>query len=83
MGVLAAVIKFGVALFKHVVCGFNKVPSYEARRRMAICKKCSFYRSNGKVIKLPYCDGCGCWLNLKTTWSTERCPIDKWIEFKQ
>lgn len=42
------------------------------KRRMEICAACP-RRSN-----IGQCRECGCFLNLKTRLTTEKCPLDKW-----
>ena len=41
------------------------------KKRQAICKGCEFMKKNR-------CLKCGCWLQYKTIFRAEKCPISKW-----
>lgn len=48
------------------------VHSVIKNRRMAICKKCP------NLVFKTNCKLCGCFVNWKTDYKAEKCPIDKW-----
>lgn len=41
--------------------------------RMSICKECPFL--NQKTVQ---CTKCGCFMSLKTTLLSAKCPVGKW-----
>jgi len=59
---------------KALISGDKVVATTEERdRRTSICKSCSWY-----IEKLQRCAKCGCVVPLKTYFSEESCPVDKW-----
>jgi len=59
---------------KALVSGDKVVATIEEReRRTSICKSCSWY-----IEKIQRCAKCGCVVPLKTYFSEESCPVDKW-----
>lgn len=45
----------------------------ESNRRFEICKQCP------ELIKLTnQCKRCGCFMSIKTTLDSARCPLGKW-----
>jgi hypothetical protein len=65
--------KFGKAAFGHAKDGFKKVDEETFKNRMDICKKCEYYNAESDK-----CNNCGCFLKIKASWNSEKCPIDKW-----
>lgn len=65
--------KFGKSLFSHAKDGFKKVDTEIFNNRMEICRSCPLFNS-----KENRCNECGCFLNIKASWNSEKCPIDKW-----
>lgn len=63
------------ATLNHVATGMHLVSPEVQQERMDICKPCEFYDNNSQN---PHCSECGCFLNIKTTWASEGCPIGKW-----
>jgi hypothetical protein len=53
--------------------GFKQVPEEEYNRRVDICQKCDKYDAPSHR-----CGQCGCFLKLKASWNSEKCPLDKW-----
>ena len=41
---------------------------------MLICQSCDFFDESS-----DRCNHCGCFLKIKTSWASEKCPIDKWL----
>ena len=64
------VFRFIWALLKYLWYG-DIVTHEEKTRRLRICISCP-NRCDKK------CCECGCNLNKKTEWSSERCPLKKW-----
>ena len=64
---------FSKALFNHTINGFQYVSAEAKNDRLSICNNCENYE---KVNKM--CNICGCFLEIKTGWASEKCPIDKW-----
>lgn len=44
-----------------------------AEDRLSVCRTCEFYRP-----KTNQCKKCGCFMKLKTSLKTAKCPIGKW-----
>lgn len=65
--------RFGKSVFNHAKDGFKTVDSEIFEKRMSICKSCPFF--NSEQVR---CDKCGCFLNVKASWNSEKCPVDKW-----
>lgn len=57
----------------YVKSGFKNVHSEVKQLRLNICKSCEYYNST-----FVQCKQCGCLLEIKTLWATEKCPLDKW-----
>lgn len=53
--------------------GFMNVNNDVALKRISICKSCDKFNE-----VLQQCKECGCFLQIKTAWATEKCPLDKW-----
>ncbi len=68
-------LHFVPAATRHVLDGGGKVPDEVFERRIDLCILCA-RRS------LNECAECGCDLNVKASWSSERCPlpVPKWEE---
>jgi hypothetical protein len=45
------------------------------QQRLEICSTCEYY--DAKQVR---CKHCGCYLDHKTNFALDSCPIDKWIE---
>lgn len=65
--------KLGKAAFEHAKDGFKKVSDEEFENRMQICRGCEFFDADSSR-----CKNCGCFLKIKASWNSEKCPIDKW-----
>jgi len=66
---------FGQAVVRHVADGGREVDAATVESRLAICRAC------------PECDiehlvcrhkSCGCFLQTKACWQSEKCPLQKW-----
>jgi hypothetical protein len=53
--------------------GFKKVTDEDFQKRLDICKTCEYHNANTNQ-----CNKCGCFLKIKASWNSEKCPIDKW-----
>lgn len=53
--------------------GLPKTEPNEIQKRMDICLSCEYFNNLENR-----CNKCGCFLNIKTAWATEKCPIGKW-----
>lgn len=65
--------RFTKSAFNHAKDGFKKVNEETFNQRLEICKKCDLFDSSQ-----VRCKNCGCFLNIKASWNSEKCPIDKW-----
>lgn len=61
---------------KHFKNGFINVSNLIQQERLAICQKCEKYDNSNPSS--PTCNECGCFLNIKTSWASESCPLKKW-----
>jgi hypothetical protein len=66
-------INFTNSLINHAKDGFKRVDDTVYSSRLAICQSCEYY--DDKNIT---CKTCGCFLDIKARWNSEKCPIDKW-----
>ena len=66
-------INFTNSIINHASNNFYQVnlPTFE--QRMSICKSCEKFNSTNTT-----CNECGCFLNIKASWASEKCPLDKW-----
>jgi hypothetical protein len=71
---------FTKSVINHVAKGMVKVSDTVKQERMDICKSCPFF--NQTDPKNPTCNKCGCFLDVKTGWASEKCPEGKWLEVK-
>ena len=60
---------------RHVSNGMKSVTAQTKSNRLAICNSCPF---KAGAEDNPTCNKCGCFLNIKTGWASESCPIGKW-----
>jgi hypothetical protein len=66
---------FAASSVAYIASGFHKTSPEGVEMRKAICQGCEYYFKNEDN---PVCLHCGCFLNIKHQWATEKCPIDKW-----
>jgi len=52
-------------------------PRAVTSERLAICESCDRYDEKART-----CQICGCFMPLKTAAANMKCPIDKWVEWK-
>jgi len=64
------------ASLKFMATGMHRVKDDIRDQRMTICESCEFCDKTNN--KHPSCTKCGCFLNIKISWASEGCPIDKW-----
>ena len=64
---------FGRSAYEHMKDGFKKVTDEGFQKRLDICKTCEYHNANTNQ-----CNKCGCFLKIKASWNSEKCPIDKW-----
>ena len=65
--------RLGKATFNHAKDGFKKVSDDVFKERMDICRGCEHFNAESER-----CNNCGCFLNIKATWNSEKCPLSKW-----
>ena len=68
-------VNFAKASAKHVSSGLKSVSEETKNIRLAICNTCP--HKVGEENN-PTCNKCGCFLNIKTGWASQACPIGKW-----
>lgn len=77
---LEKVANFTKSAINHVSKGMVKVSDTVKQERMAICQSCPFFNKTDPTN--PTCNKCGCFLQIKTGWASEKCPENKWPEIK-
>ncbi len=68
---LGKAINFTKAIVQHLAAGLPRVADEELIRRLAICNQCEFYIESR-------CLKCGCTMQIKASWTEQKCPIGKW-----
>lgn len=63
---------FLTAVASHISHGWTKCTKEESDSRYAICRECERMRDDGR------CAICGCFMDIKSTWKEQKCPIAKW-----
>ena len=71
---------FTRASIKHAASGFEHVSENVKRHRTRLCAGCDF---SLPPEDNPSCSQCGCFINIKTGWASESCPIGKWGALNQ
>ena len=66
----------GASLYRHIKTGFLSRSEKEQARVRAICEACEDYVKDARGG--PRCRRCGCFLSVKTRWSSAHCPREKW-----
>jgi hypothetical protein len=61
------------SIIDYTKSGFKNVSNHTKQQRLSICNSCEFFNP-----ALSQCKQCGCFLQIKTLWATEKCPLDKW-----
>ena len=61
--------------FTDLVRKSRYVPKDIKKMRLSICSTCQY------LNKIKQCTRCGCFVNLKTSLTTEICPENKWHRF--
>lgn len=52
----------------------NSLSIEEFEKRISICKDCEFYHKYSTT-----CNLCGCFMKVKASSPSMKCPIDKWL----
>lgn len=65
------VFNFANSAFNHAKNGFKTVTDEIKNSRLDICKSCN-------KLKNDKCSECGCFVNIKASWDSEKCPLEKW-----
>ena len=66
---------FAKATARHVANMGRNTPNMVRESRLEICNKCD-KNNNGR------CSECGCFVDVKTSWASEACPLGHWLEYK-
>jgi|688.fasta_scaffold01364_21 hypothetical protein len=66
-------MRFSNAVWNYAKSGFVNVSTSTQEKRLSICNKCDQINLIDNT-----CNSCGCFLNIKTLWASEKCPLDKW-----
>jgi hypothetical protein len=61
---------------KHIKTGMKTVPEEVKKERLDICNSCEYYKENR-------CTQCGCYMNIKTEWAEQECPLKKWLKYEK
>lgn len=65
------------SIVKHADNKGQTVPQDIYNQRLTTCRKCHLYDA-----KKGKCKDCGCYLSIKASWASEKCPLNKWVEHK-
>ena len=76
VGILEKASNLTQSLIKHAANGFISASIPIQQERLNICKQCDKYDNLNP--ENPTCKECGCYLNIKTAWASESCPLKKW-----
>lgn len=71
-------VNFAGSVVQHAIGGFREVPLVVLEERRTICQECPL-RSDRT------CSVCGCLIEIKTRWASEKCPDDppRWLEYTE
>jgi hypothetical protein len=64
---------FAESFGKYAKTGFKNVSPEKKAERLNICNSCEHF-----INLTKQCGICGCFLSLKASWASEKCPTDKW-----
>jgi hypothetical protein len=64
------ILKFLFSFIKYLFLG-SLVSNEELETRLSFCNTCEYLKNDA-------CSICTCKVKLKTKWTTEKCPINKW-----
>tara|TARA_R110002020_G_scaffold302595_2_gene517995 strand:- start:22541 stop:22765 length:225 start_codon:yes stop_codon:yes gene_type:complete len=64
-------MNFGKAIVRHAADGFHRADDDVVEKRERLCNACP-------ANKGGECELCGCLVNLKVTWRSEKCPMELW-----
>lgn len=67
------IVNFANSFYNHAKDSFKKVEDHVYNNRIDICKSCEYFDSEDMR-----CKNCGCFLDIKASWNSEKCPIEKW-----
>ena len=73
---IANAVRFVRAMVRHARDGFQQVDDDTYFERLWDCRNCE--QSHANANETWTCDACGCVLQTKARWRSERCPLDKW-----
>ncbi len=73
-GLLRKVFNFGKAIARHTANGLKVVDKETYQLRLELCYACPLLKDS------HYCQHvkCGCRVEKKAGWETEKCPVGKW-----
>ena len=62
-----------ISTINHLSNGLKSVKENVKQERLTICQNCDKFNSENIT-----CNECGCFLQIKTSWASEKCPLNKW-----
>jgi hypothetical protein len=68
---MSTVFNFAKAVANHAKNNFKNVDEKILSDRLSICKDCD-KNKNSRCLE------CGCFINIKASWESEKCPLEKW-----
>lgn len=68
---MSMISNFTSSVVNHAMNSFKNASRHVQMERMNICQGCEHFNAGR-------CNQCGCFLNIKTSWASEKCPLDKW-----
>ena len=73
MNTYQKIFSFSNSLINHSLNSFKTVPFETHQERLKTCFSCDKFNKQNET-----CLECGCFLRIKASWATEKCPLDKW-----
>jgi len=70
---------FSLAAVRHLLDGARKVSAEGLRERLTECQSCPAFSAPDPEAS-PSCTICGCFVDVKASWASERCPLGRWKE---
>lgn len=70
---------FSQAAVRHLLDGARKVSGETLEERLTACQSCAAFDAPDPDGS-PSCTICGCFVDVKASWASERCPLGKWKE---
>jgi hypothetical protein len=68
---MSVVFNFAKAVANHAKNNFKNADEQLLSNRLSICNSCDKNKDSR-------CQECGCFIKIKASWESEKCPLEKW-----